>query len=143
MIKAFLVVLFAFCFKSSFGQDKDIEQITKLNKSWLDLTVKKDTAVFSQIFADDFVLISPSGNKVTKQNVVKNILTQELKSVIIDSLDVKLLTNNIGLVTCYITFVVPDNGKDMTGKNCYQDIYIKRKNRWYAIAAHVTMLSYK
>jgi hypothetical protein len=32
------------------------------------------------------------------------------------------------------------DGKDITGKNCYQDVYIKRKGRWVAIAAHVTLL---
>jgi|GEM_PF-5641466 len=28
----------------------------------------------------------------------------------------------------------------MKGRNCYQDVYVKRKGRWMAIAAHVVSL---
>jgi hypothetical protein len=30
----------------------------------------------------------------------------------------------------------------MTGRNCYQDIYVKRKGKWMAVMAHVTLLSF-
>jgi hypothetical protein len=31
----------------------------------------------------------------------------------------------------------------MTGQNCYQDVYVKRKGNCLAVAAHVTLLSMK
>jgi uncharacterized protein (TIGR02246 family) len=140
MKKIILSILSLFVLLHAFSQNKDVEEIKKLNSDWLNLSVTKDTAAFSKIFAEDFVLINPAGKKVTKQEGVRNILHQDLKSVTIDSLDVKILTKDVGLITCYITFMAMDNGKETTGRTCYQDAYIKRNGRWFAVAAHVTFL---
>ena len=126
-----------------FSQNKDAEQLKMLNQEWLSSLQKKDTATLASIFADDFVSISPNGAKMTKRDAVKNILYQDIVTINIDSSEVRLLTNDVGLVTCYLTFVLKIDGKDVTGKNCYQDVYIKRKNRWYAVSAHVTLLNLK
>ncbi len=143
MKRIFISLLLALTLQNAFSQNNDIEKLTKLNQDWLNLSLKKDTAAFAKIFAEDFVLISPNGAKRTKWDVVKNILYQDIKSINIDSIDVRLLTNDIGLITCYTTFVLIIDGKDVTGKNCYQDVYIKRKGRWFAIAAHVTLFNMK
>jgi uncharacterized protein (TIGR02246 family) len=125
------------------SQNKDIEILKTLNREWLDSYTTKDAATLNKIFADDFVLISHTGTKMAKKNIIDNLKNQETVSVSIDSLDVKLLTENVGVVTAYTTFVVKSDGKDMTGKNCYQDIYMKRNGKWVAVNAHVTLLSFK
>jgi uncharacterized protein (TIGR02246 family) len=139
MIKIIIAsLLLVFIFQHGFSQNADIEQITKLNKDWGELTLKKDTAGFSKIIADDFLMITGNGSKRTKSQVVNNILHQDINAIHIDSMDVRLLTPEVGLVTCYQTFVFKADGKETTGRNCYQDVYIKRKGRWWTIAAHVT-----
>jgi uncharacterized protein (TIGR02246 family) len=143
MKRIFISLLFALSLQNAFSQKNDIEKLTKLNQDWISLSIKKDTAAFAKIFADDFVLISPNGTKRTKWDIVKNTLYQDIKSQSIDSINVGLLTNDVGLITCYTTFVLISDGKEVTGKNCYQDVYIKRKDRWFAIAAHVTLLNIK
>jgi uncharacterized protein (TIGR02246 family) len=143
MKRILIAILFALILQNAFSQKNDIEKLTKLNQDWIKLSIKKDTAAFAKIFADDFVLISPNGAKRTKWEVVKNILNQDIRSQSIDSIDVRLLTNDVGLITCYTTFVLISEDKDVTGKNCYQDVYIKRKGRWFALAAHVTLLNIK
>jgi hypothetical protein len=80
---------------------------------------------------------------MTKKDIIGNLDKQETMSAKIDSVDVKLLTDNVGVVIAYTTFVLKSDGKEMTGQNCYQDIYVKRKGKWMAVTAHVTLLSFK
>lgn len=134
------VLMMAIC-HGVFSQNKDIETITNLNRDWLNSYPTKDKGTLNRIFADDFVLISPKGTKMTKRDIIDNLDKQETLSINIDSVEVELLTDNVGVVTAYTTFVLKADNKEMTGKNCYQDVYVKRKGTWYAVKAHVTLLS--
>jgi hypothetical protein len=78
---------------------------------------------------------------MTKHDIISNLDKQETVSIRIDSVEVKLLTADVGLITAYTTFVLKIEDKDVTGKNCYQDVYVKRKGKWLAVAAHVTLIS--
>jgi uncharacterized protein (TIGR02246 family) len=129
--------------QNTFSQNKDVEEIKKLNYDWMNCYVTKDNVTYSKIFADDFLLISPGGKKFTKKDILGNLSKQEITSTHIDSVDVRLLTNDVGILTAYATFVAKDGGKNVTGRTCYQDIYIKRKGRWLAVSAHVTSLDAK
>jgi hypothetical protein len=125
------------------AQNKDIQELTKLNQDWLHTYITKDSATFDKIFADDFILISPIGTKISKTGMINNLPNQETVSINIDSVDVRLLTENAGIITAYINFVLKVDGKDVSGRNCYQDVYVKRKNKWQAVSAHVTLLNMK
>jgi uncharacterized protein (TIGR02246 family) len=138
-----LSILLAIIFQNAFSQNKDVEELTRLNQDWLNSYQKKDAATLNKIFAEDFILISPKGAKMTKRDIIDNLDKQETVSVNIDSIAVKLLTTDVGLITAYTTFVLRVGDKEMTGQNCYQDVYIKRKNKWFAVAAHVTLLNMK
>ena len=49
------MLFFAFSF-SCYSQSSDAETIKKLNRDWLNATVKGDTAILATIFASDFLL---------------------------------------------------------------------------------------
>lgn len=140
MLKYLLVPGFFVLFQSSFSQNHDIEVLKKMNSDWIHSTLKKDTSVVSKIFAEDMIMITASGKKMTRTDLLKNAANQNVEAVNIDSADVRLLTSNVGIVTAYLSFTVLEGGEKVMGKNCYQDVYVKRKNRWYAVAAHVTLL---
>jgi uncharacterized protein (TIGR02246 family) len=127
--------------QNAFSQNKDVEELKKLNYDWINCYLTKDSVTFSKVFADDFILISPGGTKFTKKDILANLKNQQITSTHIDSVDVRLLTEDVGIITAYATFVAKDGGKNMTGRTCYQDIYIKRKGRWFAVSAHVTSLN--
>lgn len=143
MPKQIWLGLFLMMHQYGFCQTSDTKQIEKLNHDWLNAYVTKDSAALDQIFADDFELISPRGDKMKKRDIIQNLKTQDITSTHIDSIDIKLLTKDVGLITAYISFEFKVDGKNMSGKNCYQDVYVKRRNRWYAFAAHVTLLQVK
>ncbi len=135
-----IVTLFS---ETGFSQSKDIEILKNLNKGWINSYPTKDSVTLNKIFADDFVLINHKGMQMTKRDIVGGLNKQEIVSAKIDSVEVKLLTDNVGVVIAYTTFVLKSEGKEMTGQNCYQDIYMKRKGKWMAVMAHVTLLSFK
>ncbi|MCF0065181.1 nuclear transport factor 2 family protein [Dyadobacter chenwenxiniae] len=128
----------------AFAQGDDSDVIKQMNTQWLQSYPKRDTASLSRILADDFVMISPTGKKLSKTDVLRNVLTpdQQIINVTIDSTDLQIV-NNVGLLTAYTSFVMKDKEKIRKGKNCYSDVYIKRKGTWVAINAHETLLELK
>jgi uncharacterized protein (TIGR02246 family) len=140
MLRTALFVFFIILNQSTFSQNNDIEILKKMNSDWINASVTKDTAMLSRIFANDMILITAAGRKMTRKDLLLNAFNQNLLSANIDSVDVRLITPDVGIVTAYLSFTVPAGAEKIMGKNCYQDVYIKRKNRWYAVSAHVTLL---
>ncbi|MCF2505674.1 nuclear transport factor 2 family protein [Dyadobacter sp. CY107] len=126
------------------AQVDDSAVIKQMNTQWLQSYPKRDTAALSRILANDFIMISPTGKKLSKADILQNVLTpdQQIINVSIDSTDLQIV-NNVGLLTAYTSFVLKDKEKILKGKNCYSDVYIKRKGTWVAINAHVTLLELK
>lgn len=143
MIKLFVSFVLAVICQPAFSQDKAVAALKKLNSEWLASYPAKDTATLAKIFADDFVLISPKGVRMTKQDIISNIQKQETVSITVDSIDVRLPAKDVGILTAYTTFVLQVDGKEVIGQNCYQDVYVKRNGKWVAVAAHVTLLNMK
>jgi hypothetical protein len=123
------------------AQNKSVAILKQMNEDWIRSYPTKDSATLERIFAKDFRLISPNGNPMTRRDVIGNLRRQEILSVNIDSADVRMLDERIGVVTAYMTFVSKESNTLTTGRVCYQDIYIQRKKRWWAVAAHVSLLS--
>ena len=137
-----LATFLAFFSFRSMGQNQDIETLKKLNRDFLNSIVNKDTATLSKILADDFLLINPGGAKRNKADNLSSVFTpnQNVVSVDIDSVEVRLLSGEVGLVTAWTNNKVEADKKETTFKICYQDVYMKRKNKWEAVAAHVSFL---
>ncbi|HEY5748799.1 MAG TPA: nuclear transport factor 2 family protein [Chryseolinea sp.] len=124
-----------------YAQTKSVEILKRMNEDWIRSYPSKDSATLERIFAKDFMLISPNGIKMTRRDCIRNLRRQEILSVNIDSADVRMLDEKIGVVTAYMTFVFKEDNTLKTGRTCYQDIYMQRKKRWWAVAAHVSLLS--
>jgi ketosteroid isomerase-like protein len=126
---------------NSSGQNADIETLKKLNRDFLNSIVNRDTATLSKILADDFILINPGGIKRNKADNLSGALVSNQKiSVDIDSIEVRLLSDNVGLVTAWTNNVIITEKDKSAFKICYQDVYMKRKNKWVAVAAHVSLI---
>lgn len=119
----------------------DINTVKKLNEDWIHSYPGKDTATMARILADDLIMITPNGSRIGKADILKNMTSpsQQIKTTKVDKADVRLV-GNAALVFAEASFVTVDNGKEVTGRTSYLDIYEKRNGRWVAIAAHVTYL---
>jgi ketosteroid isomerase-like protein len=137
----FLTILLIFCSFRSSGQNSDIETLKKLNRDFLNSIVNRDTATLSKILADDFLLINPGGVKRNKaDNLSGALLSNQKISVDIDSVEVRMLSGEVGLVTAWTNNKIEADNKETKFKICYQDVYMKRRNKWVAVAAHVSLL---
>jgi ketosteroid isomerase-like protein len=138
----FCVGVFLILFSNhSSCQNNDIETLKKLNRDFLNSIVNRDTATLSNILADDFMLINPGGIKRNKADNLSSALVLNQKiSVDIDSVEVRMLSGEVGLVTAWTNNVIITEKDKSSFKICYQDVYMKRRNKWVAVAAHVSLL---
>ena len=142
MKKIFMGMTAVVCCFHCFAQNKDADEIKKLNAQWIASYVTRDTTTLSRIFADDIQLTNPSGEMKTKKEMLNALLSpdQEYISTKVDTASVRLF-GSIGIINAKVTGVVKAGGKTSTAQVGYMDVYEKRHGRWYAIAAHVTLLS--
>jgi uncharacterized protein (TIGR02246 family) len=123
------------------AQNPDLSIIKQLNRQWLDAIVQEDSAALRHILADDFVLINPGGMRRTKaDNTSLHVNGQQVTRVDIDSQNVRMLTDGVGVITVWTTNYITQGTENLILKICYMDIYQKRKGQWKAVAAHVTLL---
>ena len=142
MKKILIILIGIFCYCNCLAQNKDVETLKKLNADWIASYVTKDSATMSRIFADDLVLTNPGGKAMSKKEILNGLMSpgQQFLSTKVDTVDVRLF-GNIGIINAKITGVIKANDKTITVRTCYMDVYEKRKGRWYAVAAHVTLLN--
>lgn len=140
LIFSLAIVLSLGCIAQS-SSSADVKTLEKLNEDWIHSYPGKDTATLSRIFADDLIMITPNGSRLSKADCLANTASpaQQVRSAKVDKVQVKLL-GNVGLVMAEASFVSLDNGKEVPGRTNYLDVYEKRNGRWVAIAAHVTYL---
>jgi hypothetical protein len=121
-------------------QSDDADILKALNAMFIHGSITRDTAKLSRIFADDFILINPAGQRRNKQEVLNGFVTSpHLLSCEVDTVEIRLFYT-IGLVHARAVFTTENNGKQTIGKTDYLDVYEKRRGRWVAVAAHVTYL---
>ena len=86
-------------------------------------------------------MINPGGMKRNKADNLAMVLASNQKiSVEIDSVEVRLLSSDVGLVTAWTNNKIEADNKETIFKISYQDVYMKRRNKWVAVAAHVSAL---
>jgi len=144
MKKLFVLFIASFCCLSGFAQKKDVETLKKLNADWIASYVTRDTATMSRIFADDLVLTNPGGQAFHKKDMLKSAASpaRAYLSAKVDTVSVRLF-GNVGIIDATMTATLKGGKKTDTLRTCYMDVYEKRNGRWYAVAAHVTLLSLK
>ena len=143
-MRSLSILLLTLTFSANCFAQTNNEAILKgLNEKFLNALVNSDTTALSNVLASDFILVNPGGIKRNKADNLATLLipNQKVLSINIDSVEVRMITGDVGIVSAWTTFVIEAGGKKTTGKNCYQDIYARRNNKWKAVSAHVTMLS--
>lgn len=139
-----LAACLLFCAASAKAQDADHNALRNHNADWIQAYPEKDTSVIHRIAADDMVMVTTTGARITKKDLIRNVAkpANPITSATIDNVDITV-KGNIGIVVAEVQFTALVNGKETTFKNNYMDVYEKRDGRWVAIAAHVTRLGDK
>jgi ketosteroid isomerase-like protein len=119
----------------------DEQQIRKIEQDWVDAIVKRDGAFLTKLEADDFTFTDPDGGVVDKAGDIKNTTTGDtvFDEIKIDSLKVRFY-GDTGIVNGLGTIKAHTNDEDLGGQYSWTDVFVKRKDQWKAVAAHVTMV---
>lgn len=141
-MKAFFILIGIFFSCSCLAQDNDAYLLKKLNADWIGSYMKKDSATMGRVFAEDIILTNPVGKAIGKKEMLTALMSPgiEFLSTKVDTVNIRLF-GTIGIVNAKITAVVRSANQTTTVRTCYMDVYEKRKGRWYAVAAHVTLLN--
>lgn len=113
----------------------DLDELTALNRDYINSVQTMDVKRFSEILAGDFVCSNPDGSLVGRAA----FLAQTARPIAISDLeardvDVRLM-GDFAIIHARTTYKLPD-GRPGAGR--YTDIWARRDGCWLAVAAHVT-----
>jgi ketosteroid isomerase-like protein len=114
---------------------KDIEELTALNKDYVNSVQRSDVRRFDEILAADFYCSNPDKSLVDRAAFLK----QTVQPVPIRNLrahDVKIrVLGDFAIIHAATTYTTPD-GQEAHGR--YTDCWARRNGKWLAVSAHVS-----
>jgi ketosteroid isomerase-like protein len=138
------ILLILFCFtthgQNPTGIDKKREkEILHLDSLRINALIKNDTAFLSRLYADDYMMISSTGEIRTKADQLRDI---GAGSVLHEKGEEKYLKirfyGNVAVVQSESTGKVIINGKASESLRRFTRVFVKRNGRWQLIATHIS-----
>lgn len=128
--------------KGKGGGAGDEQAIMRMEEEWTNALVKGDLAAIDRIVTSDWMLTTPTGQLLTKEQADADLKSGTLKfeSVKTDDLKVKV-HGDVALVFGLETEKSTFRGKDMSGQYRFTDVFLKRAGRWQCIATHVSKVA--
>ena len=114
------------------------QHVKQLETDWLEAEKAGDVARLSEIVADDWQDIYVDGSRETKQMLLEGIKSGKYKmeSYEMGPMDVKVL-GNVAVAQGSNTEKSTYDGKDVSGKYVWTDVYVKRGGKWLAVRSHI------
>ncbi|MFN2509134.1 MAG: nuclear transport factor 2 family protein [Chthoniobacterales bacterium] len=121
------------------ASSEDDQALRKIEEQWAAAYVKRDSSFADRITTADFSLVEPDGSKVSKAEYVKSIASgptvfTEFK---IEEMGVRTY-GDTAVVVATASVKAKSGEKDLSGRYCFTDVFVKEKGEWKAVAAHVT-----
>jgi ketosteroid isomerase-like protein len=117
------------------AMNRDIEELTALNRDYVDSVQNSDVKRFDEILAPDFYCSNPDKTLVDR----KGFLKQTAMPVAIKNLaahDVKIrVLGDFAIIHAATSYTTPD-GKEAHGR--YTDCWTRQNGTWLAVSAHVS-----
>ena len=121
----------------------DERQVRQTERDWIDAFVKGDTETLDRILAEDFIFTDPAGNIMSKAEWIADMIqgTLHFESIQLDDLKVRVFGDSAAVANGRTTVRATSKEGGFNGKFCYTVMYVKRDERWQAVAEHATLLS--
>ena len=108
-------------------------EIKEIELAWAKVAVSGDPAVIEQIFADDFVGVSPDGAQYTKREFIADTKANPLGFTSNELNEMKVrFAGNVAIAQGHETFTRKDGGQ---GRFVWTDVLERRDGKWQLIAA--------
>jgi len=117
----------------SYNQTEAETEIRKIEREWAQVAVTGNPAIIEQIFADEFVGVSPEGVQYTKQEFIDDTKANPLGFVSNELNEVQVRFFESAAVAQGIeTFTKKDGER---GRFVWTDVLVRRDGRWQIVAA--------
>jgi ketosteroid isomerase-like protein len=114
---------------------KDVDELTSLNRDYINSVQNSDANRFDEILAGDFYCSNPDKSLVDRAG----FLQQTAVPVTIRNLeahDVKIrLMGDFAIIHARTSYTMPDG---TLGSGRYTDCWARQNGRWLAVSAHVS-----
>lgn len=109
------------------------EHLKKLEVERNQAMVRGDTATLDRTTADDYTVINPSGQLGNKAQMLADIRSGDLKYQAIEVEDVTVrFYGDAAILSGRRTVKGQHRGKDISGKDRFTRVYVKRNAQWRA-----------
>ncbi len=121
---------------STYGPDQDAVQA--LEDQWMQATLKSDAGPLERILRDDYTVVSPDGETLTKgQEIAITSSDLKLESLTVQGSKVKIYIGS-AVASGTMSLKGECKGKDVSGDYRYIDVYEPGKDGWKAVYRQLT-----
>jgi ketosteroid isomerase-like protein len=114
---------------------KDLDELTTLNKEYVDSVQNCDVRRFDEILAEDFYCSNPDKSLVDRAGFLKQTaIPVTIKNL--EAHDVRIrVMGDFAIIHAATSYTTPD-GQQASGR--YTDCWARQNGRWLAVSAHVS-----
>lgn len=136
-MRARLILLTALLAASGAAHAGTFEDIRELNRDLSVATWTGDQEWFEQHLADEYLLITPSGEMRGKRDFIRELTTSGVKMDPYEPLDVHVrVYGGSAIVTGRVVQRFTAGGQRYVRHVRYTDVYVKRKSKWLLVSGH-------
>ena len=117
------------------------EQILNLDRQWNEAYPRRDVAALDRIIADDWVCIDGTGLVITKSELLRRVAFSAsfLDPYKFDEIALHMF-GQTAIVTGRLSGQMRDSDGIQDVNQRYMRVYVKRNERWQAVATQVTKI---
>ena len=117
----------------------DEQQILELFEAGDRALIAADEAELSRIYADDYVQFNESGDSLTKQELLHNLKSGEIRylSMISTGRKIRVLSEDVAIVHGSEEDDIEQGGQRFPVSYVYMDVVAKRNGNWQIVASQL------
>jgi ketosteroid isomerase-like protein len=121
------------------SRSTDAEFISFLEDAWVNAIITRNVSVLDRVMADDFIGVSPNGERYTKQEAIADVKSGVYSVENMELNDVKVrVLGDTAIVTYYQKEKSTFGDEDCSSRYAFTDVWVNRNDDWYVVSSHVT-----
>ena len=114
---------------------RDIEELTALNRDYIDSVQNSDVKRFDEILAQDFFCSNPDKSLVDRTAFLKQTAVPvTIKNLKAEDVKIRIL-GDFAIIHAATRYTTADGQE---GRGRYTDCWAKQNGKWLAVSAHVS-----
>ncbi len=118
------------------------KQVATLSKQYREAAIKGDTEAMDALLSDDWVVIGPDGNLVSKAQDIRNFKDGSVAFEAMDPSEVKVrVYGDAAVVTSRLHAKLKMKGEKIDNHVRVSEFYAKQGGKWRCVSAQVTSIA--